>query len=623
MSGFCGFAGPVGTADESADVLGRMARRLTRFDGSRAETLASGAAAVAAASPDARPSVAGDGDRLAAVAGRPEFDDPDLAALAAERGAAGALLEAWRRGGPELARGVRGTFALALVHAGGREALLVGDRIAGRIPVAWSAGPRGLVFATAADALEEHPGSRAELDPQALYDYLYFHVVPAPRSARLGVARLLPGTLLRYRDGHASVERYADPPEPATDAPALAGLEREFRERLREAVRRAHEPGRTGCFLSGGTDSSTVAGLLTEIAGEPVPTFSIGFDAPGYDEVSYARIAARRFGTDHHEYYLRPDDVAALIPRVAEVHPEPFGNESVVPAFHCARMARELGIELLLGGDGGDELFAGNTRYAKQRVFEPWTRIPRPLRRGLIEPLLLGAPGGDRVPLVRKARSYVRQAAIPMPDRTQGWTYLERLGAEVMLEPEFLARIDRDEPRRLLREAWSRPASGGMLHRYLAMDMQVTLADNDLPKVARMCELAGTRVGFPFLDDDVVAFAARVPERYKMRGTQLRWFFKRALRDFLPPEILTKPKHGMGTPFGIWLATHDGLGELVRDSLAGLGRRGIVRPAFLERLLGLHRDEHAVYWGVLIWVLVQLEQWLRLHATTRTAAAAR
>jgi asparagine synthase (glutamine-hydrolysing) len=159
-----------------------------------------------------------------------------------------------------------------------------------------------------------------------------------------------------------------------------------------------------------------------------------------------------------------------------------------------------------------------------------------------------------------------------------------------------------------------------MLHRYLAMDMQITLADNDLPKVCRMCELAGVRVRFPFLDDDLVEFAARVPERYKMKGRRLRWFFKHALRDFLPKEILDKSKHGMGTPFGLWLVEHEPLRQLVRDSLHGLRARGILRPAFLDRLERLHRDEHAVYYGVLIWVLVQLEQWLRCHAAVPAAA---
>src|SRR6185436_7996996 len=132
------------------------------------------------------------------------------------------------------------------------------------------------------------------------------------------------------------------------------------------AVRSAAADGPVGTFLSGGTDSSTIAGMLGEVTGEPARTYSIGFEAQGYDEMAYARIAARHFGTRHHEYYVTPADVADAIPRIAAVHDQPFGNSSAVPTYYCAKLAKEDGVDTLLGGDGGDELFGGNERYAKQ-----------------------------------------------------------------------------------------------------------------------------------------------------------------------------------------------------------------------------------------------------------------
>jgi asparagine synthase (glutamine-hydrolysing) len=147
----------------------------------------------------------------------------------------------------------------------------------------------------------------------------------------------------------------------------------------------------------------------------------------------------------------------------------------------------------------------------------------------------------------------------------------------------------------------------------LALDLPITLADNDLPKVSRMTELAGVEVAYPFLSDELVAFSLRVPSRLKLKGRQLRWFFKHALRDFLPREILTKPKQGFGLPFGVWTREHPGLRDLARQSLDALKGRGLVRPEFVDELWDLHQNVHAAYYGVMIWILMILEQWLQAH----------
>jgi asparagine synthase (glutamine-hydrolysing) len=233
------------------------------------------------------------------------------------------------------------------------------------------------------------------------------------------VKRLLPGGYLSVTDGRVESGRYWQITYRENEPARLADLEREFRERLDAGVRRAADGVVAGCFLSGGTDSSTVAGLLGPATGGPARTYSIGFDAPGYDEMGYARVAARHFGTEHHEYYVTADDVEELLPRIAEAYGQPFGNESVVPAYFCAKAAQADGVERMLAGDGGDELFAGNVRYAKQELFERYGRIPSWLRRALVEPLFLGLPGGDRLPPLRKVRNYIRQARVPMPRRAE------------------------------------------------------------------------------------------------------------------------------------------------------------------------------------------------------------
>jgi asparagine synthase (glutamine-hydrolysing) len=336
--------------------------------------------------------------------------------------------------------------------------------------------------------------------------------------------------------------------------------------------------------------------------------------------MAYARIAARHFATEHHEHYLTPDELVRSIPDVAARYDQPFGNSSVLPTYCCARMARSSGVTKLLAGDGGDELFGGNTRYAKQKIFAAYAAVPGPLRRGVVEPLLLGVPGVERLPLVRKLASYVRQARTPMPERMEAYNLLARLGVAEVLEPGFLASVDTEAPARAQRDTYAACAGTSLVDRMLEYDWKYTLADNDLPKVCGAAALAGVRVGFPFLADEIVDFSVGLPASFKVKGLRLRYFFKEALRGFLPDATLAKEKHGFGLPFGVWLTRHEGLRSFAGASLARLATRGIVRPSFLEALVARKLAEHPAFYGEMVWILMMLEQWFA--ARTRAAPAA-
>ncbi len=350
--------------------------------------------------------------------------------------------------------------------------------------------------------------------------------------------------------------------------------------------------------------------MIQQVAGRGA-TYSIGFEAEGYDEMRFARIAAQRFGTEHHEYYVTPDDLVKSIPAVAAHYDQPFGNSSVLPAYYCAKMARDDGVTRLLAGDGGDELFGGNARYAKQRVFGWYGAVPAPLRGGLLEPMLERTPVG-RLPLARKGRSYVEQAKVPLPDRMQQYNLLLRLDPRKVFTADFLARVDEADTLRQQRAVWqqaSAPASD--LNRMLAYDWRYTLAEADLPKVRGATSLAGVEVGFPFLDQTLTDFSLVLPADFKLKGLKLRWFFKEALRGFLPDEVLTKKKQGFGLPFGVWATRHAGLKSFAADSLRSLAARDIVRRDFVEPLLDQRLPEHPGYYGEMVWILMMLEQWLR------------
>jgi len=329
--------------------------------------------------------------------------------------------------------------------------------------------------------------------------------------------------------------------------------------------------------------------------------------------MEYARLAAKRFGVEHHQYYVTPDDLLDGIPKVAAHYDQPFGNSSAVPAWICASRARAEGVDKILAGDGGDELFGGNTRYAKQRVFGWYENIPGLLRKSALEPIL-ALPGMNRVPLVKKGVSYIEQARVPMPDRMQMYNMLERLGPRSIFEQGFLDRIDQSAPLAQQRETWQAADAGALINRMLAWDWKYTLTDNDLPKVIGTTDLAGVDVGFPFLSDELLEFSMGLPPEWKLKGLTLRWFFKEALRGFLPDEIIKKKKHGFGLPFGVWACKHAGLQALAGETLASLKTRGIIRPAFIDELLNTHLPAHPGYYGEMVWVLMMMELWMQAHA---------
>jgi asparagine synthase (glutamine-hydrolysing) len=540
--------------------------------------------------------------------GTPRFSDPRLAGLANIQGPLAAWREAVANDAGNAAAGVSGDFAVALREPGGRTFLAV-DRFAIQT-LCYRVMDGQLQFAARADALAD---ASADIDPQAIFDYLYFHVIPSPRTIYKGIYRLPPGHYALFENGQLTVTPYWVPAFEEERGASFGALKDTFRHLLHDAVATQLDGSKPACFLSGGTDSSTVAGMAAQASGKTVATYSIGFDAQGYDEMEFARLAAQHFNTDHHEYYVTPDDLVRSIPTVAAHYDQPFGNSSALPAYYCAKMAREDGVSKLLAGDGGDELFGGNSRYAKQRVFGWYDHVPGFLRRGLMEPVL-DTRAAASLPLTRKAGSYVEQARVPMPDRLQMYNLIMRLGVGEVLTPDMVAQIDVAQPLHLQRSVWQTGQQCSALNRELAFDWRFTLAESDLPKVLGATGLAGVAVGFPMLDDRLLAFSLKLPTEYKLKGLQLRWFFKEALRGFLPDAIISKKKQGFGLPFGVWANNTPRLLALARDSLESLAERGVVRADFIRTLLTQRLPEHPGYFGEMVWILMMLEQWLSVKA---------
>ena len=614
MSGICGWLGADHLAIENQQIVDRMTNLLTRFDSSPIQTAVQSNAALSVAAKISHAHLYEKEGLLVGIWGRIKYQNTDLQMAINTKGMAAALADQWQQKGRQAFSDLTGEFVCCIVDNHAREVVLAIDPLGTHMLYYQSLGNDGVLFGTSADALLTHPRANTEINPQGLLDYLYFHMIPGPNTIYSAQKRLLPGEYLHFHDGRTETGRYTQIRFDENIKRPFPELQQEFLSLLRKSVNEAIAGQKAGAFLSGGTDSSTLAGILTEVTGEPAKTYSIGFEATGYDEMYYARIAARHFSTDHHEYYVTPDDVVETIPLIASIFDQPFGNASALPAYYCGRMAKNDGLDLLLGGDGGDELFGGNVRYAKQYIFSLYDSIPAPLRNHLLSPLILSLPEDKGPKLLRKARSYVAQATVPMPHRMETYNLLMHYGFETVFSPELLEKVNTAYPTLLIEQTYQNVSHArSLINRMLAFDWKFTLADNDFPKVVQACHLAGMEVAFPFANDEMLAFSLALTPEQKLRGTQLRYFFKKALRGFLPDEIITKQKQGFGLPFGVWLQTHKPLREIAADSLNDLKSRNIIRGDFINQLLDRHLHEHASYHGTMVWLLMMLEYWFKQH----------
>jgi len=484
-------------------------------------------------------------------------------------------------------------------------------------------GVRRLVFRASADSLAVasdlrilagFSGSSPEIDPVAILEYLQYSCIPAPRTIYKGIRRLEPGHWLASRQG-GTTRAYWGMKYQEISGRSISSWAQETYKAIESAVALAAkpvgDPHQLGCFLSGGTDSSSVSGLVGRITGKPPRTFSIGFADPRYNEIEYAQIAARSFKADHHEYFVKPKDILDLLQKVGPVFDEPFGNSSIIPAYYCARLAADCGVTHLLGGDGGDELFGGNQWYADDRIFQRYAEIPRLLRRCLIEPGLKLVPYRDHLPFFSRAANYVLRAAIPAPDRWHSYDFLSITPGPQVFSREFLASLDGMDRLEASHRHFTNAPTHDDLNRMLYLDLMITINDNDVRKVTSMCELAGVAPRYPLLDHSLAEFSGTVPADLKVRGTQLRYLFKNSMSGLLPQEIIEKTKHGFGLPYSVWVGDHKPLQDFTFDVLGSQAcrQRNYFRPDLVPWLWSQYQNVHRNFYGSVLWLFLMLELW--------------
>jgi len=542
--------------------------------------------------------------------GQPVWLDPELHQINKQKGLSKSLVQAYKKSGTAFLNKLTGGFVIIIHEIDANKTFIAVDKMGiGRLTYQ---NKNGLSLSNSIKTLRQLSNESLNIDQQAIFNYVYFHMIPSPGSFFDGIHKLEPAHFLEYSNGKITKQKYWEPTFLEESELNTKQLSEKLHVHLKTAVERSLSgKNTTGAFLSGGLDSSTVSGTLSSFQPNP-NTFTIGFDAEGYDETPYARIASKHFHTKHHEYFVTPQDVLNAVPRIAAAYDEPFGNSSAIPTYFCAKLAKENGCHTLLAGDGGDELFAGNERYAKQKLFETYNNAPSYIRTLANAPYNL-LPSLKNKKLFSKGHSFLLQAATSLPHRMENYNFLHQISPSVIFNTNLLNAIDTEQPIDHLSEYYNSPQGASSLNRMHYMDWKRTLADNDLRKVSHMCDLVGVNVKYPFLDSELVDFSCSIPSSVKLKGLKLRHFYKQAMKGFLPNDVLTKSKHGFGLPFGVWMKTNKDLQALAYDNINALKNRHFFNDFFLDDAIDQHRSGHASYYGELIWVLMMLELWLQSY----------
>jgi asparagine synthase (glutamine-hydrolysing) len=512
--------------------------------------------------------------------------------------------------GAALVRRLHGMFGLAVWDAKRRRVLLARDRV-GKKPLYYAQLGEQLVFASELCALLQDERVPRDVDHRALDAYLAYRWVPAPMTAFRAVRKLPPGSTLTFEDGRVTVERYwrldFSPKRSLRD---VREVHDELRAQIRAATaRRMISDVPLGAFLSGGIDSAAVVAAMAETSPEPVKTFSIGFSSDKFNELPLARIVAERFGTDHHELIVEPDALE-VIPRIVRHYGEPFADDSAIPSFYVAEMARRH-VTVALNGDGGDESFGGYPRYAVNHAAAAVERVPVALRR-----LLAGA--GMRVPesgTIDSWPSRIRRAAETLAlDGAARYvaymTHLNGLRRERLYTDEYRRLVGESVAFDVMERPWRESDACAVVDRMLDVDVQTYLADDLLVKMDIATMASSLEARSPLLDHKLMEFAAALPADLKVRGRQTKVVLRSALRGSIPDEVLDAPKRGFRLPLGDWLRGE--LREYSRDVLLDerATGRGYFDQSYVRGLLDRHAgrlQDHSQG----IWTLLMFELWHR------------
>jgi asparagine synthase (glutamine-hydrolysing) len=524
------------------------------------------------------------------------------------------IVHAYEQWGERAFERLRGMYGIALWDRPRRTLLLARDR-AGQKPLHYVERAGRLYFASELKSLVAAGAVSREIDLAALDHYLSFLYTPRESTIFKGVSKLPPGHYLKWVDGRVEVRQYWQ-----------IGATEEFRGSTEDAASRlyavladavqshmvADVP--LGAFLSGGVDSSIVVGLMARASSRPVKTFSIGFDEPQFDELEHARSVAQHFGTDHHEFVVRPDGLAILDRLIAHFD-EPFADPSAIPTWYVSEIARRH-VTVVLSGDGGDELFGGYDRYLSHPRVDMFDRLPLPGKRQIARLVWPALPHGTR------GKNFLRHVA-----RSKEGRYLDAIA---FFQDDEKAALYTADVRRLLAGGSAERVLASHFDRFAALptygrmmrfDFETYLPEDVLTKVDRTSMAHSIEARVPLLDNEVIDFASSLPSSMKIANGRRKHVLKEAAKALLPVDILDRRKQGFGVPLGVWF--RNGLADVFADVLRSpvTRQRGYFEPAFVDRVVSEHlagRRDHS--WR--LWQLLVFELWHRHYLDQPSAVAA-
>jgi len=511
--------------------------------------------------------------------------------------------------GRDMVAHLNGMFAFALWDEQRRRLFIARDRF-GEKPLYWGVFDRTLVFASEPKVLLAHPAVRPDLDLNALRQYLSFDYVPAPLSIYEGINKLPAAHHLTLEDGQVEVKRYWQLSYKLRQpVPTVSEAASQLRDLLEDSVRlRLVSDVPLGVLLSGGIDSSMVTALAVRASSETVKTFSIAFAEGSFDESQYARRVAQYLGTDHHEERFSATLAANLVGEIGAWMDEPMSDPSLVPTYLLSRFTRKH-VTVALGGDGGDEIFAGYPMYFGHRMARAYAMIPRGLRTGLVERLVNALPVKTKnLSFDYRARRFIAASHYDEVARHHVWFGSFTPQDQNALLTDYVKQASDADIYRDARRMFAECDSTDLTECMQSLDTQLYLAEDILTKVDRASMAVSLEVRAPYLDPRVAEFAASLPSRYKLHGYTSKYILKKAAKDVVPSFVWRRGKKGFGVPFAKWLKAE--LRPLARDLLSPerLRRGGLFNPEYVAKL----QDEHER--GVanhrkLLWTLLSFELW--------------
>jgi len=518
------------------------------------------------------------------------------------------LYEEW---GTDCLKFLRGMFALAIWDEKREILFLARDRV-GQKPLCYMESNGQLIFASEIKAILQVPDIPREVNPEATHHYLTYQYVPAPLTMFKNIKKLPPAHFLVWDKGGIRIERYWQ----LSFRPGRTMGGEDCRERLlylfEEAVKlRLVSDVPLGAFLSGGVDSTAVVGMMSRLSNRAVKTFSIGFEEKAYNELPFARLAAKHFKTEHHEFIVRPEALK-ILPKLIWHYNEPFADSSAIPTYYVAEKTREY-VTVALNGDGGDESFAGYPRYRAVKLAEYYQKMPVYLREKLIGRLVEKLPSSaEAKTFVRRLKRFLEAISLSPERRYARWIcFFDDRMKEGLYTSDMKQATKGIDSFKHLEDVYQQADGANFLAKTLYVDMATYLPDDLLVKVDIATMANSLEARSPFLDHKLIEFAASLPSELKLKGLTGKYILKKALKDLLPLPIRRRKKMGFGVPISNWFRNElkGYLQEVLLDKHSL--KRGYFQEDYIRRLLNEHGQGHSDH-GNRLWALLNLELWQRM-----------